>query len=166
MSTGVFCLVCSASCLSSRNSVQIFSKEVSTGSIYCLFKFIYHILHSQGTTGRIEHFASLLSKILNKEIKEDPEQTQVLCKKCYKLVDELDELQNRVIEIKNEIIDSHKCSVEKTEVEDEQETKEIIESKSLESNKENEVPKKILDIPSSDEDSGQVIYFKKFSKTL
>lgn len=118
----------------------------------------------QGSTSRVEHFASLLSTILKKDIKEDPEQAQVLCKKCYKLVDELDELQNRVTEIKNEIIDSHKCSIEKTEVEDEleiQETKEIMESKSIESNKENEVPKKILDIPSSDEDSGQVTCLKK-----
>ncbi|KAJ8925134.1 hypothetical protein NQ315_001316 [Exocentrus adspersus] len=133
-SPGAFCLVCNGSCLSTRNSVQIFNKE--------------------GHTGR-EHITSLLSNVLDRDIKEDPEQTQVLCKKCYKLLDELYELQNRVTEIKNEIFELHRGAVKKTEVEDENEDTKT-ESKSMEANKENEVPKKILDIPSSDEDSGQI----------
>ncbi|KAJ8950141.1 hypothetical protein NQ314_007994 [Rhamnusium bicolor] len=98
-----------------------------------------------GDVSHEQHIASLLSTILNKEIKEDPERSQVLCKKCFKLVHELDELQNRVTEIKNEILENHKSCVQKTEIEDDfevQETKELTDKTMEESNKENEVPKK------------------------
>lgn len=68
-------------------------------------------------------------------------------------------MQNRLIEIKNEIIIQHR-GVHKTEVEDDhdyEETKEVVPSQE-EANKENKVPKKLLFIPSSDDDSTQVCY--------
>lgn len=79
-----------------------------------------------------------------------------MCEKCYNLAQEYKQLQNRLIEIKNEIIIQHR-GVQKTEVEDDhdyEETKEVVQNQ--EGNKENEVPKKLLCIPSSDDDSTQV----------
>lgn len=93
---------------------------------------------------------------MDKDLKADIEELQVLCEKCHKLSQEYKQLQNRLIEIKNEIIVQHK-GVHKTEVEDHdyKETKEVVQ-KQEEANKENEVPKKLLFIPSSDDDSTQV----------
>lgn len=98
--------------------------------------------------------------MLDKDLKADCEQFQVLCERCHKLAHEYKNLQNRLIEIKNEIIIQHK-GVHKTEIEDDhdyKETKEIVQN-SEEANKENEIPKKILFLPSSDDDSTQVKIF-------
>lgn len=81
----------------------------------------------------------------------------MICEKCHTLVQEYKQLQNRLIEIKNEIIIQHR-GVHKTEVEDDhdyKETKEVVQNQE-EANKENKVPKKLLFIPSSDDDSTQV----------
>lgn len=100
---------------------------------------------------------SSLSILLNKDIKEDSQQVQVLCKNCHKLVLEFGEIQNRAAAIKNEIFNNR---VHKTEVEDEtdvQETKEVVHFKVVtDGNKDNEISKKMLFIASSDEDSTTV----------
>lgn len=84
----------------------------------------------------------------------------MLCEKCHKLAQEYKNLQNRLLEIKNEIIIQYR-GVHKTEIEDDhdyKETKEIVQNQE-EANKENEIPKKLLFIPSSDDDSSQVNIF-------
>lgn len=81
----------------------------------------------------------------------------MLCEKCHRLAQEYKSLQNQLLEIKNEIIIQHR-GVHKTEIEDDhdyKETKEVVQNQE-EANKENEVPKKLLFIPSSDDDSTQV----------
>lgn len=83
-----------------------------------------------------------------------------MCEKCHNLAQEYKDLQNRLVEIKNEIIIQHR-GVHKTEIEDDhdyKETKEVVQNQE-EANKENEVPKKMLFIPSSDDDSTQVNKF-------
>ncbi|XP_049819441.1 zinc finger protein ZFP2-like isoform X2 [Aethina tumida] len=122
------CMICRGNCISSRNSIHIFSKDVATHS------------------GR--PLATIVSQLVEREIKEDPSQTQLLCKKCFKLCNEVDELQSRVTEIKTEVLNNFKSDKEDEEF-DEDKTK-------IEPISEAEVPKKILDIPSSDEDTTNV----------
>lgn len=80
-----------------------------------------------------------------------------MCEKCHKLAQEYKQVQNRLVEIKNEIIVQHK-GVHKTEIEDDHDYKEteVGVQKQEEANKENEIPEKILFIPCSD-NSVQVI---------
>lgn len=99
-----------------------------------------------------ESLATLLAKILNEDIKEDPTTAQIICKKCYKLAKELDDLQNRVSKIKHEIIDNHRGVSTKQECEEDKPTPKPTEQ----SNKENQIPKKLLFIPESDDESSQV----------
>ncbi|CAH2002933.1 unnamed protein product [Acanthoscelides obtectus] len=134
------CLVCN-SCCTSNTGIQVFN-----------------IQHNEFT----EDLAYLLSKLLNKDIKQDPLSIQLICKKCYNMAKELDDLQNRVLKIKHEMLGS---SVEKTEIEDEGEDKATLVEGSENTgeeetdgiaNNEDGLPKKILFIPSSDDDSTQV----------
>lgn len=105
----------------------------------------------------------VLETLLDKQITEQTAHSSVLCKKCYKLADEFDELQHRVAEIKDEMAGNYHNTVEKRE---HPETTESDAGKIQErSMKTNELPKKILDIPSSDDESTQVIPWPKF-KTL
>lgn len=120
-----------------------------------LLRFMNHVLF-QSISDSDKLIVLILSKILDKNLKTDCEQFQVLCEKCYNLAQEYKQLQNRLIQIKNEIIIQHR-GVQKTEVEDDhdyEETKEVVQNQA--GNKENKVPKKLLCIPSSDDDSTQV----------
>ncbi|VEN50010.1 unnamed protein product [Callosobruchus maculatus] len=127
---------------------------------WCAIPVVPAILHNEFT----EPLASLLSKLLNKDIIEDPLSIQLICKKCYKMTLELDELQNKVLKIKHEMLDQHKVSssIEKTEVEEDKDTlveeteKTVEEEITITTNHQNELQKKILFIPSSDDDSTQV----------
>ncbi|XP_050506655.1 zinc finger protein 286A-like isoform X2 [Diabrotica virgifera virgifera] len=93
------------------------------------------------------HIVSLVSTLLDKDIKEDPENVQLICNKCFSYITELEELQTRVAEIKNEIFESNG-----------QEESEYTETAQSEiTHKKNISPKKMLFIPSSDEDSTQVL---------
>lgn len=102
------------------------------------------------TTHSGRPLATIVSQLVEREIKEDPSQTQLLCKKCFKLCNEVDELQSRVTEIKTEVLNNFKSDKEDEEF-DEDKTK-------IEPIGEAEVPKKILDIPSSDEDTTNVSF--------
>ncbi|CAG9836648.1 unnamed protein product [Diabrotica balteata] len=93
------------------------------------------------------HIVSLVSTLLDKDIKEDPENVQLICKKCFSYLTELEELQTRVAEIKNEIFET---SGQEDSVFTENPENEITQAKTIS-------PKKMLFIPSSDEDSTQVL---------
>lgn len=84
-----------------------------------------------------------------------------MCKKCFKVFDEIDELEHRLEELKNEVTTNYTNSLNKHTNGDSQVEESAIEEnglKSTDSNKENELPRKILDIPSSDDDTTQVCF--------
>ncbi|XP_066156716.1 zinc finger protein ZFP2-like [Euwallacea fornicatus] len=135
-----FCLICNASCVSIRNSFQIFTTNGSPTEL---------------------NLPQALCELLNKEISEPTIHSKVVCKKCYKLINEFEEMQNRVTEIKTEISENYHNTVKAQEC---AENVVIISSEDplLHSGKiaesSGELPKKILDIPSSDDDeSSQAI---------
>lgn len=100
-----------------------------------------------------------MSQVLGTEITEESVHSCLLCKKCYKLFDEVDELEHRLLEIKVELVSNYKKSVEKSKDTDQNEDSmdDKMESDEIEANKGKEIaPKKILDIPSSDDDNTQV----------
>lgn len=114
---------------------------------------------SQSQTCSERPLSFIMTQVLGTEIKEDAVHSLLVCKKCYKLFDEVDELERRLLEIKVELVTNYKNSVEKAkEAEEEGESMKMQEDSNVqeEGNKENEVPKKILDIPSSDDDNTQV----------
>lgn len=106
----------------------------------------------------------VMSQILGTDIKEDTVHSLLICKKCFKLFDEVDELEQRLNEVKVELVSNYKKSIqknkngnqeennEKNEENDTASIKEKLVIQLNESNKENQVPQKILDIPSSDEE--------------
>lgn len=99
-----------------------------------------------------------MSQVLGKEINEESVHSLLICKKCFKLFDEVDELEQRLIEIKLELVGNYQKSVLKNKNgEQDTEGDKVHDDNAApiqnESNKENEVPKKILDIPSSDDDT-------------
>lgn len=103
-----------------------------------------------------------MSQVLGKDISEDLVHSLLLCKKCFKLFDEVDKLEQRLIEIKLELVGNYQKSILKNKngeenIEDDKTNEENITTEQNGSNKENEVPKKILDIPSSDDDT-QVLF--------
>nr|CAH7724784.1 unnamed protein product [Callosobruchus chinensis] len=124
--------------------------------VWCANHVVRAILHDEFT----EDLASLLSKLLNKDIIEDPSSIQLICRKCYKMAHELDELQNKVLKIKHEMLDQHKVSsdIGKIEIEDTliEKREKAAEEETTTANDQNELQKKILFIPSSDDDSTQV----------
>lgn len=85
---------------------------------------------------------------MNKVIKPDPDNLQLICKKCFTLISELEELQSRVAEIKNEILVQHGSESDLIKQEHEENQDEV--------DRENDTPRKLLFIPSSDDDSTQV----------
>lgn len=101
----------------------------------------------------------IMSEVLGSEIKEDNVHSLLMCKKCYKLFDEVDELELRVAELKSELQGSYKKSIYKNKnwdfPEENEKTLIVVKDKS-EADKENQVPKKILDIPSSDDENTDV----------
>lgn len=104
----------------------------------------------------------VLQQLLNKEITPNSIHSEVLCRKCYKLIDEFDELQYRVGEIKNEVSRNYQNTLKSKEGPEKAstETKEDVmetQEKLLSRKGRHELPKKILDIPSSDEDDTQLV---------
>lgn len=101
--------------------------------------------------------------MLEEKISEDTVHSLLLCKKCFKLFDELEELEQRIDEIKDEVIGNYKKTVERIKNGDVDEDEKPLKSENKEDDKENQVPKKILDIPSSDDDT-QVDKFCDFKQ--
>ncbi|CAG9769877.1 unnamed protein product [Ceutorhynchus assimilis] len=151
-STTQQCLLCNSSCLSVRNSVNIFINNSGSSDL---------------------NLATVLEEILESPLTQESVHSSIICKKCYKLVDEFDELQNRRIQIKNDIFENYQNTLEaKIEAQSAQEivddvpdtiveeteihlpsTTKVLQNGAL---SRNELPKKILDIPSSDDESNQV----------
>ncbi|KAK4873220.1 hypothetical protein RN001_015249 [Aquatica leii] len=121
------CLVCNARVgVSTRTSLQIFGKESQT----CTEKPI----------------SQVISQVLEENISEDSVHSLLLCKKCFKLLDELEELEQRIDEIKDEIVGNYRRSVNIVKNgENDDETKPEF--------KDDLMPKTLLEIPSSDEDT-------------
>lgn len=156
------CLVCNGRVgVSTRNSLQIFSKDTTTCSERPL--------------------CSVMTQVLGTDIKEDTVHTLLICKKCFKLFDEVDELEIRMLEIKGELVSTYKKSVQKnkngggdtseenistTEKNEDTpvtSTTVVAKTEPVEANKENQIPKKILDIPSSDDETTQAEPVKTFN---
>ncbi|XP_056642521.1 zinc finger protein 260-like [Diorhabda carinulata] len=123
-SNGEACIICNVAWVPDTDYIEIFGADSNRESDL--------------------HVASLVFKLLDKEIKEEPNGPQLICKKCFSLISELDELHTRVTEIKSEIFDSNKIKEEN----DSQETQSECGTENF--------PQKMLFIPSSDEDSTQV----------
>lgn len=105
-----------------------------------------------------------MSQVLGTEITEESVHSFLICKKCYRLFDEVDELEHRLLEIKVELVGNYKKSVDKSKEDKEQseETEEKMETEENGTEKENNKqlrPKKILDIPSSDDENTEVMLF-------
>lgn len=82
------CLICDASVgVSTRNSCPIFHQHVTTSD-----KPIYKII----------------DLVLDLEVTEDLVHSVVVCKKCFKLLNEVDELQERITEIQSEVKNNYK----------------------------------------------------------
>ncbi|CAG9858608.1 unnamed protein product [Phyllotreta striolata] len=120
------CIVCNAKWIVDADYIEVFSEEPATETDL--------------------HLATLVYKLLNKEIKPDYNKFQFICKKCFTLLSELEELQTRVNEIKSEIL------VQRISDDD------CIKQELVDKSQENDVDvtKKLLFIPSSDEDSVQI----------
>lgn len=101
-----------------------------------------------------------MSQVLGTEITEESVHSFLICKKCYRLFDEVDELEHRLLEIKVELVGNYKKSIDKSK-EDKEQTEEADEKMetdgSVRENNKQMRPKKILDIPSSDDEDTQVI---------
>lgn len=114
-----------------------------------------------------------MSQVLGTEITEESVHSFLLCKKCYKLFDEVDELEQRLLEIKVELVGNYKKAIEKSkdnteQNEDVSEDKVKTEENGNSKDKENKgiTLKKILDIPSSDDDNTQASLVKLKKKRL
>ncbi|CAH1170260.1 unnamed protein product [Phaedon cochleariae] len=124
------CQICTVEGLRDNHCVLIFNNEFRSSSN--------------------EDIATLIKKLLSRDLTEDPSITQVICKKCFTLIIELEELQNRVAEIKNEIL------METGKIEDEGSDNEIKLDVTEDIGSKESATKTLLFIPSSDEDSSQV----------
>lgn len=94
--TSTHCLVCHSRLgVSSRNSIEIFKHLLSDDRPVSL------------------SVGNLLADVL----KDGSFHSQVICKKCFKLVAELDEIDVRRIEIKQDILNSYKRTLELLEEE-------------------------------------------------
>lgn len=94
--------------------------------------------------------------MLEEQIAEDSVHSLLLCKKCFKLFDELEELEQRIDEIKDEVVENYRKTltrIKNGDLDDESDKP----TNADENNKENRIPKKILDIPSSDEDTQVIV---------
>uniref|UniRef100_A0A8D8UDC0 ZAD domain-containing protein n=1 Tax=Cacopsylla melanoneura TaxID=428564 RepID=A0A8D8UDC0_9HEMI len=77
------CLLCDASTQSSRNTFAIFTQPVSTSD---------------------RKLVQVLSSVLNVDLKENSIHSVVICKKCYKVCNEVDEIQDRLEELKKDLV--------------------------------------------------------------
>ncbi|KAG7210531.1 hypothetical protein KM043_012051 [Ampulex compressa] len=88
------CLVCNSKVgVSTRNSIRIFSETSFTSSEKPL--------------------ADTICAVLETDINEENVHSLVICKKCYKLFNEIDELENRLTEVKLELFNNYKKTVKK-----------------------------------------------------
>ncbi|XP_011256418.1 zinc finger protein 431 isoform X1 [Camponotus floridanus] len=88
------CLVCNSKAgVSTRNSVRIFNDSTNTTSEKSL--------------------ADIIATVLKKDINEESVHSLVICKKCFKLFNEVDELETRLTEIKLELFNNYKKTVKK-----------------------------------------------------
>lgn len=77
------CLICDASVgVSTRNSCQIFSQNVTASD---------------------KPVSKIVGLVLDIEVEESQIHSVVVCKKCFKLLNEVDELQERITEIQTEV---------------------------------------------------------------
>lgn len=56
---------------------------------------------------------AILSRVLEKDITEDTVHSKLICKKCFKSFDELDELEMRCNEIRGDLSRNYKLSIQK-----------------------------------------------------
>lgn len=121
----------------------------------------FQILQSQTCSERPLNF--IMSQVLGTEITEESVHSYLICKKCYRLFDEVDELEQRLLEIKVELVGNYKKAVDKNKdnnrEQNENTAEEKMDAEEKATHKENKevAPKKILDIPSSDDENTQVI---------
>lgn len=99
MSKSNLCLICHGSCLSSRNSIFIFNSDPKTSSENLI--------------------SDILTHILEQEITEDSIPSNVICKKCFKNIDEIDELQQRYELLKIDLKKNFEISFQKFSVDTE-----------------------------------------------
>ncbi|KAI4472119.1 hypothetical protein MML48_1g13861 [Holotrichia oblita] len=109
-----------------------------------------------------------MSQVLSLDVKEETVHSLLVCKKCFKLFDEVDELEQRLLEVKVELVGNYKKSVERNKNGEDDLAEEEPQSneENKDCDKENQVPKKILDIPSSDDDTQQTTTEKTSLQTL
>ncbi|XP_008553025.1 zinc finger protein 723 [Microplitis demolitor] len=90
----LFCLICNIKfSTSTRNSIKIFDKS--------------SVCDSQ------KSILSALNLVLETEVTAENVHSDVICKKCYKLFNEYDELTNRLAEIKHDIFETYRKTVKK-----------------------------------------------------
>lgn len=130
----------------------------------------------------------IMSQVLGTEVKENVVHSLLVCKKCFKLFNEVDELEQRLLDLKVELVSNYKKSLHINQTEDEsgkspkhreksdgkdattsesnpqQQSPENKLSQDNELMPENELPKKILDIPSSDDETQVMSNFFNFVK--
>ncbi|PBC32972.1 Zinc finger protein [Apis cerana cerana] len=88
------CLVCNSKVgVSTRNSIRIFNENSLTSSEKPLVDTICTVLET--------------------DLNEENVHSLVICKKCYKLFNEIDELENRLSEIKLELFNNYKKTIKK-----------------------------------------------------
>lgn len=88
------CLVCNSKVgVSTRNSVRIFNDSTVTTSEKPL--------------------ADVIATVLETDVNEESVHSLVICKKCFKLFTEVDELETRLTEIKLELFNNYKRTVKK-----------------------------------------------------
>ncbi|KAI5737650.1 hypothetical protein M8J76_015387 [Diaphorina citri] len=86
------CLVCDGSTQSLRNTFSIFIQPVSTSD---------------------KKIVEILSTVLNTDLKENSVHSVVICKKCYKVCNDIDEIQERLEELKKDIVASYEKTLRK-----------------------------------------------------
>ncbi|KAI5704995.1 hypothetical protein M8J75_010858 [Diaphorina citri] len=86
------CLVCDGSTQSLRNTFSIFIQPVSTSD---------------------KKIVEILSTVLNADLKENSVHSVVICKKCYKVCNDIDEIQERLEELKKDIVASYEKTLRK-----------------------------------------------------
>ncbi|KAF5277010.1 hypothetical protein FQR65_LT16089 [Abscondita terminalis] len=135
------CLICNARVgVSTRTSLQIFSKEVIH------HRSNHHVtINFQNQTCTEKPISLVIAQVLEEKITEDSVHSLLICKKCFKLFDELEELEQRIDEIKDEVVANYRRSINIIKNGDENDDEQ--------QQKDNIVPKTLLDIPSSDEDT-------------
>lgn len=88
------CLICNSKVgVSTRNSIRIFNENSVTSSEKPL--------------------ADTICAVLETDLNEENVHSLVICKKCFKLFNEIDELETRLVEVKIELFNNYKRTVKK-----------------------------------------------------